>query len=201
MEIVSISNLPQETLDVIVSIHQDAFPTFFLTSLGPKFLKLMYQCHMEHKASDILVAIENSVPIGFLAYSEDMSDLYSYMLKRHGFYFALYSIIPFLKNPIILPRLLRAFLKPKEAKQLDKYIYLASAGVTPKIQSKGTYSSILNTILQKYKDSDFQYIIGDTDVGNGPINHIYHKFGFNIHRQYETPEGRPMYEQRYYFNT
>lgn len=201
MEITSISTLNYNALDDIVQIHLDAFPSFFLTSLGPKFLRLMYQCHMEHSASDILVAIENNKIIGFLAYSEDMSDLYSYMLKKHGITFAWYSIIPFLKNPIILPRLLRAFLKPKEAKQLDKYIYLASAGVTPKIQSKGTYSSILNTILQKYKDSDFQYIIGDTDVGNGPINHIYHKFGFNIHKQYETPEGRPMYEQRYYFNT
>ena len=40
----------------IVRIHREAFPGFFLTSLGPRFLELMYREYMRHPCGIVLVA-------------------------------------------------------------------------------------------------------------------------------------------------
>lgn len=198
MEVRSISCIEMKIIDDIVSIHLDTFQGFFLSFMGRGFLKLMYCSYVEHINSGILVSFENEKPIGFLAYSSNLSGLYKYMLKKKVIQFAWYSVGAFLRKPSVFMRLVRAFLKPSEAKRKEKYIELASIGVTPNAKSKGVGSQLIETLKSMVNFNEFAYIKLETDAINNEVaNHFYLKNGFIIEKEFETSEGRKMFEYRY----
>ncbi len=57
------------TTDVndIVAIHCDAFEDFFLTSLGPRFLRFYYTCFVNSSETVTMVAEEDGEIFGFSA--------------------------------------------------------------------------------------------------------------------------------------
>lgn len=184
-------------LDAIVRIHLDTFPGFFLTFMGKGFLKNMYLCYCLHAPSGLYAAFDGDKPVGFLAFSSQMSELYKFMLKTRLLAFGWYSFLAFLRKPAVFIRLLRAFLKPGESKREERYVELSSIGVSPEAKNKG----IGSMLVQKLKDdtdlTEFQYINLETDaVDNEAANCFYQKNGFCLHRTYTTPEGRRMNEYR-----
>ena len=54
-------------IDQIVKIHQDAFGSFFLTSLGADFLRFYYTSFVKNKETVCLVAVDDNEVIGFSA--------------------------------------------------------------------------------------------------------------------------------------
>ncbi len=197
MKIRSISNTEKDALNDIVTIHLSTFKGFFLTFMGKGFLKLMYRSYVEYKDSGVLVAFEEDKPVGFLAYSGDLSGLYKYMIKKRLIPFAWYSLGAFLRKPTVFMRLVRAFLKPGEAKREEKYVELASIGVDPSIKSKGVGSQLIDALKAKLDSSEYAYISLETDAENNDgANHFYVKNGFVVFRDYETHEGRKMFEYR-----
>lgn len=198
MQIRNISNSEKETINDIVSIHLDTFQGFFLTFMGRGFLKLMYRSYVEYNDSGILVAFENEKPIGFLAYSGDLSGLYKYMIKKRLIPFAWYSLGAFFRKPTVFIRLVRAFLKPGEAKRNEKYVELASIGVAPYVKSKGVGSQLIEALKSMIDFNEYAYITLETDaVNNDGANRFYLKNGFVRVREFETNEGRKMFEYRW----
>lgn len=200
MQIRSIYNSEKginEIINNIVSIHLDAFQGFFLTFMGGDFLALMYRSYVEHNNSGVLVAFENEKPIGFLAYSGDLSDLYKYMIKKRFIPFAWCSFRAFFRKPTIFMRLIRALLKPREAKRAEKYVELASIGVASNTKSRGVGSQLIDALKSTVDFNEYSYITLETDaVNNDGVNHFYQKNGFVVEREYETTEGRKMFEYR-----
>lgn len=198
MQIRNISNSEKEAINDIVSIHLDTFQGFFLTFMGRGFLKLMYRSYIEYNDSGVLVAFDDDNPIGFLAYSGDLSGLYKYMIKKRLIPFAWYSLGAFFRKPTVFMRLVRAFLKPEETKREEKYVELASIGVAPNIKSKGVGSQLVNALKSKVDFNKYAYITLETDASNNEgANHFYKKNGFVKVREFETNEGRKMFEYRY----
>lgn len=188
----------RKIIDDVVKIHLATFKGFFLTFMGQGFLKKMYLSYTQHKDSDLYVAMENDDVIGFLASSNDMSGLYKYMIKHHILGFAWYSGFAFLKKPKVFMRLVRAFLKPGESKRDEKYVELASIGVHPDAKAKGVGSALINALKNDVNFLEFDYITLETDAVNNEIaNKFYVKNGFCVAREFETREGRKMYEYRY----
>ena len=193
-----ISKTDKETIDDIVRIHLDTFQGFFLTFMGRSFLKLMYRSYIEYGSSDILVAFEDGKPIGFLAYSGDLSGLYKYMIKKRLIPFAWYSLGAFFRKPNVFIRLVRAFLKPGESKRTEKYVELASIGVDPNLKSKGIGSQLIDSLKAQVDFNEYAYITLETDSENNEgANHFYQKNGFVFEREFETYEGRKMIEYRF----
>lgn len=198
MQIRKISNKEKDTIDAIVSIHLNTFTGFFLTFMGRGFLNLMYRSYAEYKESGILVAFDDEKPVGFLAYSGDLSGLYKYMIKKRLIPFAWYSIGAFFRKPAVFMRLVRAFLKPGETKRQEKYIELASIGVDPNVKSRGIGTQLIDVLKSNVDFNNYAYITLETDaVNNDGANHFYKKNGFVIEREFETHEGRKMFEYRY----
>lgn len=198
MEIRGVSNNEKEIINDIVSIHLDTFKGFFLTFMGRGFLKLMYRSYVEYKNSGLLVALENDKPIGFLAYSGDLSGLYKYMIKKRLILFAWYSMGAFFRKPTVFMRLVRAFLKPSEAKRDEKYVELASIGVDPNSKSKGVGSRLIEELKSMIDFNEYAYITLETDaVDNDGANRFYQKNGFVRVREFKTNEGRKMIEYRW----
>ena len=198
MQIRSISADEKVTINDIVSIHLATFQGFFLTFMGRGFLNLMYRSYVEYDSSGVLVAFENDRPIGFLAYSGDLSGLYKYMIKKRLIPFGWYSLGAFFRKPAVFMRLVRAFLKPGEAKREEKYVELASIGVSPEAKSKGVGSQLIDALKAQVDFNEYAYITLETDaVNNDAANHFYKKNGFVCQREFETNEGRKMFEYRW----
>ena len=185
-------------INEIVNIHLATFKGFFLTFMGKGFLRQMYTAYTKHIQSDIFVAMDDDKVVGFLAYSEHMSGLYKYMIRHRLVPFAWYSMGAFLRKPKVFMRLIRAFLKPSESQRSEKYVELASIGVHPDAKAGGIGSSLIDALKREVDFDTFDYITLETDAVNNEIaNRFYVKNGFHIVRQYETHEGRKMYEYRY----
>lgn len=185
-------------IDEIVSIHLSTFTGFFLTFMGRGFLRQLYSSYCENKKSGLLVAMVDEKCMGFLAYSGDLSGLYKHMLKSRIIQFAWYSLGAFLRKPAAFLHIVRAFLKPSESKRTEKYVELASIGVSPSEKSKGIGSQLVDALKNKVNFSEYAYITLETDAENNDVAiRFYEKNGFTKERQFETSEGRKMFEYRY----
>lgn len=199
MEIKIASAKEKDVIKKVVEIHIKTFNGFFLTFMGKGFLRQMYSSYAQYDNAGLLVAYEDDTPVGFLAYSADMSGLYKYMIKRKLIPFAWYSLCAFFRKPMVFMRLLRAFLKPSEAKRNEKYVELASIGVSPECKSKGVGSALISELRRITDFNMYRYITLETDAVNNEIaNNFYKKNGFELYREYKTREGRKMNEYRCY---
>ena len=184
----------------IVRIHMQTFEGFFLTFMGKGFLATMYRSYCRHGQSNLLGAFDEEGEVqGLLAYSKDMSGLYKYMIKHSLIPFAWYSLGAFFRKPKVFVRLIRAFLKPSEAKREEKYIELSSIGVIPTAKSRGIGSKLVDYLKETEGQSNCQYISLETDADNNEgANAFYIKNTFSLERVYYTKENRRMNEYRYY---
>lgn len=199
MEFKIASAKEKDVIKKVVEIHIKTFNGFFLTFMGKGFLRQMYSSYAQYDDAGLLVAYEDDTPVGFLAYSSDMSGLYKYMIKRKLIPFAWYSLCAFFRKPMVFMRLLRAFLKPSEAKRNEKYVELASIGVSPECKSKGVGSALISELRRITDFNMYRYITLETDAVNNEIaNNFYKKNGFELYREYKTREGRKMNEYRCY---
>ena len=199
IKIVKIKKEDKKVIPTIVQIHTETFEGFFLTFLGKGFLKLLYSSFVNFKGSDIIVAFEDDMPVGFVAYAEDMSGLYKYMIRRKLIPFAWYSLLAFIKKPRVFLRLFRALLKPSEVKRKEKYVELSSIGVSSEKKCKGIGTALIDYLKSAVNFTEYKYISLETDaVGNESVNRFYIKNGFVPEREFITREGRKMNEYRYY---
>lgn len=198
MQIRNISSTEKDIINDVVSVHLSTFQGFFLTFMGRGFLNLMYRSYIEYDNSGVLAAFDGNELVGFLAYSGDLSGLYKYMIKKRLVLFAWYSFGAFIKKPSVFMRLVKAFLKPGESERQEKYVELASIGVSPKAKSKGVGSKLIDTLKAKVNFNKYEYITLETDaVDNEAVNRFYQKNGFVLEREFVTAEGRRMFEYRF----
>lgn len=182
----------------IVSLHMSAFPKFFLTQLGSSFLETLYKGYLEDDNSGIIIAEENMKIIGFIAYSNDYPKFYKMLIKRHLIRFALCSMIAAIKHPSFIMRLLRAFKKSDSVTKKEKYVELASICVDPSLGNRGVGSLLIDYLKSIVDFNKFKFINLETDADNNDtVNSFYIKNGFQLERQFVTPEGRRMNEYRY----
>lgn len=188
----------KELINDIVSIHLNTFTGFFLTFMGRGFLNQMYRSYCDHDESGLLVAEENGMVVGFLAYSGNFSGLYKFMIKTRLIPFGWYSVGAFFRRPSAFMHIVKAFLKPREVKREEKYVELSSIGVDPAIKSKGVGSLLIDELKKIVDFNKFAYITLETDaVNNDGAIHFYEKNGFVRERMYETDESRKMFEYRF----
>lgn len=187
----------RKKINEIVEIHLLSFQGFFLTFLGRGFLKNLYEHFLNHSDSGIIVAIENEKIIGFLAFSNNMSNFYKTLLKKRFFELGWYSFLATLRNPKVMFRLLRAFTYSKKSERKEKYIELSSIGVLPNLERRNIGSKLIDKLKEIFKSSDCKYIKLETDaVNNNKANSFYIKNGFILQGSYKTPEGREMNEYK-----
>ena len=183
----------------IVNIHLATFPGFFLTFLGPGFLKCLYQAFISHKASQLLIA-ENDVGelIGFVAFSYDLSALYLHLIRRSLTPLAWYSFLSVLRRPSVFFRLLRGLAQPKQSIRAERYAELSSIGVEPSKKHLGVGRKLIDEVKKRIDFANTSYLKLETDADNNDdVNAFYLRNGFTLHHAFTTAEGRKMNEYRY----
>lgn len=198
MVIEELKEIDKAKINEVVEVHVNSFKGFFLTFLGQGFLRQMYRGYVEHSNSGLIIAQDECGIIGFLAYSNNMSSFYKFLVKKHLIGFAYYSLGGFIRKPKVFFRLLRALTYSKQAKRNEDYIELASIGVKPDCNNNGVGTCLISTLKNIVKDSSASYIKLETDAeDNEKANKFYIKNGFQLHHTYETPEKRKMNEYRF----
>ena len=182
-------------LPTIVDVHLASFSGFFLTFLGPRFLRILYRQMIEREVGVMLVCEEAGRVVGFAGGVTQQAGFYSQLVRHNVWSFGLASVGAVFRRPAILPRLLRALRRPGEARQSAADACLLSIGVDPAVQGKGIGRTLVDAVCKELRQKGCSAVCLTTDrCNNLKANRFYQGLGFSIAREYITPEGREMYE-------
>ena len=192
-----ITNRFMRTTDLndVVSTHLASFQGFFLSFLGPAFLKELYAGTLADASGIAIVAQTGEKIQGFVAGTDNPQGFYKRLLRQRGLHFARASMVPMLRNPTIMPRLLRAFSRSAGEDVHDNCATLMSIAVAPEAQGQGIGQLLVRAFLEEAGKRGVECVNLTTDQeNNDAVNTFYQKVGFYLSSQFITPEGRKMNE-------
>jgi ribosomal protein S18 acetylase RimI-like enzyme len=186
----------KEYIDGIVGLHMQAFSGFFLSSLGRGFLSEYYRCAVGHELSVGYVAVDcDNKVVGLCFGLVDPKSFYKDILKRRWWVFALHSIWAVFRQPIIIPRLLRA-LKHEGGAPPVNITPLGSLVVTavkPDDQGVGVAITVMRSLFDEFVRRGVHAVFLNTDADNNDrIRGFYLAMECDFVDYYFTPEGRRM---------
>jgi GNAT superfamily N-acetyltransferase len=174
-------------------MHLAAFPGFFLSRLGPRFLREFYAGFVDDPGAVTAVAVaEDGHVRGVVVGTLQPAGFFLRLLKRRWWAFAGASIAVVLRHPRRLPRLLGA-LRYRGAVPLEvSGALLSSICVAPDAQGAGVGRGLL-TAFEEVVDNEglSAYLVTDRD-DNDATNLFYISNGWRLAGSYTTPQGRAM---------
>ncbi len=179
----------------IVHVHLNSFPNFFLTFLGPGFLKLLYHNIARDPDGIVLVADVEGKVAGFVAGVTRQTGFYQRLIQRQKWAFAWAAIGAVVRRPFIVPRLWRALRKAKEAAESAAEACLMSIAVHPDYQVLGVGQKLVDAFCKELSNRGISVFCLTTDRDNNDAtNRFYQRLNFKLVRTFVTPEGRAMNE-------
>ena len=194
----SVDSHEKELIDKIVELHHSSFKGFFLSTLHPGFLRQLYMAFAMYKKSELIVALDDKKPIGFIAFSFNTKGAYRYMLWRRFFPFFWYSFLSFVKKPAIVFKMFSALSMPYSHTREADYVKVFSIAVDPDYRFHGIGTKLINEMKKLVDFTQYEYITLETDaVDNDNAINFYIKNGFKLSREFFTFEGRKMNKYHY----
>ena len=192
---IKIRNASNSDVDSIVSIHQDAFKGFFLTTLGPDFLRFYYSRFLTSSGAKILCAVEDDRLVGFAALAENCNGFNGKLVKNNLFSFALLSIKMLFTSPKSLLRLAKNLTKRSDdVEDVADYAELFSIGVLGTEQGKGIGKILLTSSEEYVRTKNIAKISLTTDYyNNDQTVGFYKAMGYNELYQFVSYPNRKMY--------
>jgi ribosomal protein S18 acetylase RimI-like enzyme len=195
--------LTEHYVDNVVEIHLRAFPNFFLSFLGPKFLREYYTAFVHERSGIAFVAKEEEkeeLLLGVVVGTEKPAGFYRRLLIRRGWAFCLASVDALRKRPTIGFRLLRALFYRGNRSPSMSGALLSSIAVIPEAQGLGIGRLLANTWLNEVHRRGIPICYLTTDAENNEaVNSFYLQGGWRIDSVFKTPEGRKMNRYVYVF--
>ncbi len=182
-------------VDAVVKIHLASFQGFFLTFLGTSFLREFYAGVCEDQSGIAIVYVDDSIS-GFVVGTVQPSGFYRRLIQKRWWKFGIASLLPVIRKPSIVSRLLRAFTLPTEmsATQINTGT-LMSLAVMRNCQGQGIGKQLVSAFLEGSRKRQIEVVNLTTDaIDNEATNEFYSKIGFTCARTFATPEGRLMNE-------
>lgn len=190
-----ITLLQKEHLEQVIDIHMKAFPEFFLTFLGPKFLNEFYQSFVYDDKGIGFVAKESNTGtlLGVIVGPLVPDGYFKRLLKKRWWAFCLVSAKVVLKKPSVCKRLFRAVFYRGESPPGPQRALLSSIAVSPDCQKYGVGRALVNRWVQEVARRGGRGCFLTTDADqNESVNAFYQQLGWQIESSYFTPEGRRM---------
>jgi ribosomal protein S18 acetylase RimI-like enzyme len=182
-------------VDEVTDVHMSSFEGFFLSFLGPRFLRLYYESIVAYPEATGYVYVRDGRLIGFVCGVVLPSRFYRYLLRTRWWRFALTALGAAIRKPSIVPRLARAWLYPKQTARREDTGTLTSIAVEPAMQNRGIGAELLAAFLEDMRGRGAKSVDLTTDSrGNDKVNAFYRRLGFRCERTFVTPEGREMNE-------
>jgi ribosomal protein S18 acetylase RimI-like enzyme len=193
--------LAERHINKAVEIHIRAFPGFFLSLLGRKFLRVFYAGFLNERSSIAFVAKEKGKDtklLGVVVGTQDPNRFFRRLLIKRWWAFCFTSVCPLLKKPAIGFRLFRAILYRGDLPKGRSGALLSSIAVIPEAQGQGVGGILINKWLDEARKRGVFCCFLTTDAEhNDEVNLFYSGSGWKIDSVFRTPEGRKM--NRYIF--
>ncbi len=177
-----------------VEVHLAAFPDFFLSFLGPRFLALFYGEAIALGEIALVADLDGSLA-GLVMGSVQPGRFFKALLRRRLVAFALAAAPRVLRRPSSALRVARALLKPSQAARGDGTATLMSLAVRPDAQGSGGGRALVLAFRDEAARRGARKVDLTTDkVGNARANAFYRSLGFVVAREIVTREGRVLNE-------
>lgn len=177
----------------MVKIHQAAFPEYFMTLLGPKFLQNYYDLVINFPGRICYVKEGKEGIEGFVAGFLSPSIFYS-EIKKYRFKFLISIIFQIIRHPTYFLRLYASYTEADrsiESYDLD-VCELSSIAVLPEIKGKGVGKGLIKAFVGAVK-GNAKIIVLTTDAKNNEYtNEFYKNLGFELKCTYYRSKNRPM---------
>jgi ribosomal protein S18 acetylase RimI-like enzyme len=186
----------------IGEIHIKAFPKFFMTSLGPKFIVEYYSVVLDYLKKVFLVAEEDGRVLGFIAGFIEPHRFYS-NLRRKRIKLGLFALPALLKKPSLIIKIFNNLRRVSEfsSEEKKKCSELASIGVNPKFSGQGLGKSLVNAFLEMSQKLGAEVVYLTTDASdNDKVNQFYLSLGFKLNNTFLAYSNRLMNEYVFYLN-
>lgn len=192
---ISIKKTTINDIDAIVSVHEAAFPSFFLTQLGPAFLHLYYKSVMNNKDGVLLVCVMDGKIIGLCAGTVLSSGFNKRLIKANLFQFGWESIKILFTKPKSLVHLMKNMSKEDSSVGDDgKYAELLSLAVHPKAQRSGAGKAMILELEKVIKEKGGGRLSLTTDYeDNDKTVGFYKSLGYEPWYDFVTYPDRRMY--------
>lgn len=183
-------------LDAVVAAHLVAFPGFFMTLLGPRFLMTFYD-HFIDNALGILLIAKNGkgMVLGCLAATCQPADFFRTLRKRRGMTLVIAAMPALLRNPWkVAARLVSAaWYRGDKPPDLAGYWLLSSLAVSEDFTGSGVGTALVEQFIANARDSNAAgvYLVTDSD-DNDRAKRFYARRGFVLHTRFVRRDGRRM---------
>lgn len=181
-------------LDQVVRVHRCAFPGFFLSFLGPRFLREFYASFLVDPAGRGFVAINPQGRVcGVVVGPLNPAGYFKRLLKRRWWAFCLASASAVVRRPSVILRLGRAVFYRGETPTGPVRALLSSIAVDPVAQGSGVGRLLVERWVEEVHAQGVGGCFLTTDAeDNGAVNAFYRRLGWRLDGDYTTPEGRRM---------
>lgn len=178
----------------VADVHLAAFPGFFLSFLGRRFLRLFYSQAVA-LGEITLVAEAGGQVVGLVMGSSRPGRFFKALLQRRLFAFALAALPAVARQPSTALRVLRALRKPRSAEKPEGTSTLMSIAVDPATQSVGAGKALVRAFVEEARRRGSSKVDLTTDnADNDRVNRFYSSLGFRVAREIVTPENRVLNE-------
>lgn len=174
-------------------LHLEAFPGFFLSQLGSRFLREFYRSFVNADSAVSAIAIdEDGLTLGVVVGTTAPAGFFRRMLRRRWWAFAFASLGLLTRNPRHLPRLARAVAYRGRYPVKMSGALLSSICVRPGAPA-GTGQALLGAFVRAVAERGIYAAHLTTDADdNERANRFYREAGWRRVGTFETPQGRRM---------
>ncbi|OFW09480.1 MAG: hypothetical protein A3H96_03895 [Acidobacteria bacterium RIFCSPLOWO2_02_FULL_67_36] len=184
-------------LDDVVEVHAAAFPRFFMTQLGPRFLREYYRCVIQYPRGILLTEDSGQGCDGFVSGFLDPAAFYR-DLRNRRVRLALAALGGVIVRPsrlLILRanygRVAGSAVQAGEPRTAE----LSSIAVRPSVAGSGVGSRLVHRFIAAARAQGAERVVLTTDAAdNAAVNHFYQRLGFTCVRTFEARPGRMLNE-------
>lgn len=193
---ITIRKATENDVDAIVAIHQQAFPDFFLTTLGSRFLNLYYKCMCKCGDAITLCAEVDGEIKGFATSSYFSHGFNTSLIKKNLFKFGLMGIELLFTKPRAILRLVKNLDKKAEGNTVEdngEYAELYSIAVMPGNQGSGIGKKLLIATEEDVAKHNSKISLTTDYYNNEKTIGFYHSLGYQDYYEFVTYPERKMW--------
>jgi ribosomal protein S18 acetylase RimI-like enzyme len=193
-EIPDILPLARRHITEAVRLHMRAFPGFFLTFMGSRFLAEFYRAFLSEPTAVAVIAENDAGCVcGAAVGALNPAGFFKRLLLRRWWAFCLTGMTAVVRQPAIVPRLFRAVRYRGESPPGEPRALLSSIAVAPEAQGKGVGRLLVERWVAEARARGARGCFLTTDADNNEaVNAFYRKLGWTVESTHTTPEGRRM---------
>ena len=172
----------------VARLHATMIDSGFLASLGPRFLRVLYESLIESDGGVVLVADSEGAVVGFIAGAEDTGKFYREFLKRRLIRAGI-NLVPALIRPSTWMRLWETLRYGSESDPVPAE--LLSMAVAPVARRKGLGARLVDLLIEEAGRrglSEMKVVVG---ADNHAAIALYEGRGFGNPQRIEVHEGTP----------